>query len=406
MRVLAISHFFPRVGDEAYGVFASRQLEIMREFGVELEVIVPVVRGFKILRLFKRWQHLGQSVRLCTDGQMNTHVIPYVRITGGWFHRWSGLSVYWAALQLIMRLHKQRNFDVIYSACLFPDGDAAVRFSRLLGIPATCWATGSDVNVYPNTNPRVHRRFVEVCKGLAGTMAAGQAVADKIDEVSGKKTLPVFGAVDLEQFCPVEDRTLPRAQLRLPPNKLIVLYVGTFKRMKGVHELIQAFSSIRKQVPDIILRFCGAGVEHDRMVEHIQREKLEDVIEISGGVEPKNMHQWMQAADCLVLPSHSEGMPNVVMEAMACGLPVVSTEVGGLPSAVGDCEGAILVKPKDVALLEEALVRVCSDQELRLKMGTAARAKAVETFGIRKNTRRVLDFLAEIVANASNHRSG
>lgn len=401
-----LSHFFSRVNDETYGVFASRQLETMHALGADIEVVVPVTRGFMVLRLFKKWRHRNYEVQLHTDSRMGLHVVPFVRVPGAWFHRWSGLSVYWSARRLIIRLHAQRKFDVIYSIGLFPDGDAALRFSRLLGIPATCRAAGSDVNVYPSTSPRVYRRFVRVCRELAGTLAAGQAIADKIDEVSGKATLSLLGTVDLEQFCPVKDRTVLRTQLQLPTKKLIVLYVGAFKRAKGVYDLIQAFSSILKHRSDIVLRFCGAGIEHEGMVEHIHQEGLEYAIQLSGVVKPKNMHHWMQAADCLVLPSYSEGMPNVVMEAMACGLPVVATGVGGLPGAVGDCEGVILVKPGEVAMLIDAIARVCSDPELRSKMGEASRTKAVETFGARRNAQRVLDFLAEVVASTGDGTSG
>ena len=98
-----------------------------------------------------------------------------------------------------------------------------------------------------------------------------------------------------------------------------------------------------------------------------------------------------------VLASHTEGMPNVVMEAMACGLPVVATTVGGLPGAVGDCDGALLVPHENADELEKAIVKIINDSQLQAQMRISARKRAEEQFGGKRNANLILSYLQKIV---------
>jgi glycosyltransferase involved in cell wall biosynthesis len=115
------------------------------------------------------------------------------------------------------------------------------------------------------------------------------------------------------------------------------------------------------------------------------------------------MHKWMQASDIFVLPTYNEGMPNVVMEAMACGLPLISTAVGGLPEAVGDSKGAILIEPRSSEQLASAIKKVGTDKTLREQMGWAARQTAEQKFGARANSQKLLAYLGSVIAQYKPH---
>jgi glycosyltransferase involved in cell wall biosynthesis len=141
---------------------------------------------------------------------------------------------------------------------------------------------------------------------------------------------------------------------------------------------------------------CGGGPEEVSLWRLIRERGMERTVRMAGEVEPERMNKWMQASDMFVLASHTEGMPNVVMEAMACGLPVVATAVGGLPGAIGDCDGAILVPSKNIDELEKALIKVISNKQLREQMRIAARKRAEEKFGGKPNARLILDYLQKI----------
>ena len=397
MKILAISHLFPNLKETRYGIFVARQLTELHRLGIEITVIVPRVRCPRLLRRFNRWKNQDHKCPLCRFEGIETFSIPYLRLPGSFYNRWSGLAVFRAMKNKALELHKSKKFDVIYATDLFPDGDAAVRLAQHLKIPAACLCIGVDVNITAHSSNIIHRHFVKTAKALDGTLACGQSVSDGIKAVTGKNPLCVHGVLDLHEFSPVPDKIPTRKELGLPPDKTIALYAGYLTQRKGVYELLEAIYRVQKKCPDILLVMCGAGPEETALLKLIRDKGTEHTVRMVGEVEPERMNKWMQASDLFVLASHTEGMPNVVMEAMACGLPVVATAVGGLPAAIGDCEGAILVPAKNIDELEKALVQVISNNQLREQMQIAARKRVEEKFEGKRNAHLILDYLQEII---------
>jgi len=398
MKILVISHLFPNKKNKNYGIFMARQLVEMAKQGMDITVIVPTVWTPPVLTYFNKWKDYDHNVKLWEFDGLKAISSPYLRITGNWFFRWVGLSAFLSLKNKVRKLHKKNKFDLIYSRCFFPDGDAAVRLSKRLKIPAACVGIGRDINIVPYYNKSIYNRFVRIANELDGTLSSGQAVADKIDKVSHKKTLSVYGVVNLQKFAPAPDKLILRKQLGLPDDKLLVLYLGTFKKDKGVYELLEAFTLVNQQIPNTILEICGYGVEKAGMIRYIQKNKLEKVVRMVGAVDHEKVDLWMKACDLFVLPTYHEGMPNAVMEAMACGLPVVVSAVGGLPDAVGDSSGALLVPPQNVDELTNAMLNILRDEQLRRNMSTAARQRAEEQFGVEKTASTIIDYLKLTIA--------
>lgn len=399
MRILAISHLFPHIESPNCGIFVARQFAGMAKLGADITIFVPTVWCPKVLRYFNRWKNYDHKRPLCEHEGLYTITAPYLRPPGGWFYRWAGLSAFCSLRRKASEMHQSKPFDVILGRCFFPDGDAAIRLSRVLKIPVVGLGIGSEVNETPDWSKSLYKHFVRTAKAFDATMACGQGVADRIDSVTGKNTLAVYGVVDLDQFTPVTDNSSVRKELGMPLGKLVALYAGNLVKTKGVYEMIEAFARIERRAPKVVLKICGSGQQEDGMRRMIKEKNLDHIIEIVGMVEPKQMHKWMQASDLFVLPSYMEGMPNAVMEAMACGLPVVSTSVGGLPEAVGDCQGAILVPPRNVEEFGKAVFKVLRDDELRVRMGVASRVRAEERFGVTRTCQRMLAYLAATVEN-------
>jgi len=397
VKILAISHLFPNLKETRYGIFVARQLSEIHKLGAEITVFVPRVWSPGMLRHFARWKNQDHNCPLCRFEGIEAFSVPYIRPPGNFYNRWSGLAAFRAMKNKALELHNSRNFDVIYATDFFPDGDAAVRLAKYLKVPAACLSIGVDVNITAHSSGIIYRHFVRTAKALDGTLACGQSVADGLEAVTGKSPLCVYGVVDLEEFSPVSDKIPARKELGLPPDKTIALYAGYLTKRKGVYELIETINRVRKKCPDVLLIMCGAGPEEAGLRKLIREKGIENTVRMAGDIEPERMHEWMQASDLFVLASHTEGMPNVVTEAMACGLPVVATAVGGLPGAVGDCRGAILVQPGNIDELENAIFKVVSDNQLRERMQIAARKRAEEQFEGKRNARLILDYLRKIV---------
>ena len=180
----------------------------------------------------------------------------------------------------------------------------------------------------------------------------------------------------LPNFISLETVGEPPDRRARPEGAVRVLFVGWIVEAKGVRELLAAAREVKGA------RFALVGHQEPGFVASIRDE----LAELAARVEllPARPRQEVMAlyreADLFVLPSWTEGFPNVVLEAMACGLPVVATTVGAIPDAVRDGEEGLLVAPRDPAALAAAIARLVSDRELRLAMGEAARRRAVRVF--------------------------
>ena len=172
---------------------------------------------------------------------------------------------------------------------------------------------------------------------------------------------------------------IPSWRAALDAGPPTVLYLGMVKEAKGVFDLLEAWPAVRARVPDARLVLAGIG-ELDRARAVAQQHGFADALETPGWIVGEAKDALLRRAWVFTLPSHWEAMPMSVLEAMAAGLPVVATRVGGVPSAVADGRTGILVEPHQPEPLAAALARLLGDAGLRRSLGEAGRERAREEF--------------------------
>jgi glycosyltransferase involved in cell wall biosynthesis len=220
-------------------------------------------------------------------------------------------------------------------------------------------------------------------------------------------TVSEAGAVALRPLVPagtavewldnaIDVRAQPTARPGVDPATL--LFVGTLSRRKGLAELAAAAAALRDELPSgWSLQVAGGpaevGEEEAAEMRHeFHRRGLQDAL--LGGRPPADVRELMAGASMLVLPSHWEGQPMVILEAMACGMPVVSTTVGAIPSVVRDGLDGFLVPPYDVPALTNALRTLVESPDLRIQMGESARTRAMTKYDVSVLASRLAPFYA------------
>jgi len=243
--------------------------------------------------------------------------------------------------------------DVACNFWLYPEGYATVAAARTLGIPAIVCSIGSDLNSIPDpasgwlTRLAMRRATFVITKGEhLRQRAIGMGI-------NARKVLNVLNGCDSSMFH-LADRGAARTQLAVEEGAELVLFVGRLDPKKGIVELLKAFGSLASRRPNLRLVYVGDGPGAAQLRQMSRDLALEDRILLAGACSSDQVAQWLAAANVLALPSYTEGCPNVILEALNCGRPVIATNVGGIPELVNEKSG-ILIAPRDSRALAGAI---------------------------------------------------
>jgi glycosyltransferase involved in cell wall biosynthesis len=239
---------------------------------------------------------------------------------------------------------------------------------RLLKRPYVVWGRGYEFR-------DLTFRTAVVLKDAEAVIALTDDMRNELQRICSREICVISNGIDTERFERVS-REDARRQLGIEPTQKIVLYVGRFYPVKGVKYLITAMQRILHEEENAKLMLVGYGSEEGNLKLLVKESGLSDCVSFVGAVPNDMIPAYMVASDVLVLPSLSEGFPMVSLEAMAASLPIVATNVGGIPSIVEEGINGFLVKPRDAAQIADKVSSILCDPELSHFISTNNKSKA------------------------------
>jgi teichuronic acid biosynthesis glycosyltransferase TuaC len=355
LRVLAVTRLYPNSADPLAASFNRQQFAALGRL-CELEILA-VIPWFPGARLFSRWSAAGRLAAVPRREQIGEQWVSHPRVFYvPRFGHALAPALYTASLLPWLR-GRQGQVDVVLGSWAFPDGAAAVSLASILGVPSVVKLHGSDLNVLTELSP-VHRALEAALPRADRVVAVSRALGEKACALGVRpaRVAIVPNGVDRELFRP-QDRAAMRQALGLGAfgDRPIILYVGGLEPAKGIVELLTAFRRLAGARPEPVLALVGDGSDAPRCREAAR--SLPGRLLLPGSLPLPEVARWMAACNLLVLPSWNEGTPNVLLEALASGRPVVATRVGGIPDVITSSTLGEMVPPRDDAALCDAIVR-------------------------------------------------
>ena len=352
VRLLTFTTLYPGSTQPNHGVFVENRLRHLLASGhVQSQVIAPVPWFPSTASLFGRYAAAARMPSRETRNGIDVEhpryiVLPRVGMS------LAPLSLFAAVLPIVRRRLQRSDFDLIDAHYFYPDGVAAMLIGRAVGKPVVITARGTDINFIPKyLFPR--RMILYAARNAAGIIAVSKALKDALIGlgVAAERITVLRNGVDLQMFAP-GDRDAARRQLALTGRTL--LSVGHLIERKG-HDL--AIAALPR-LPGCRLLIAGDGPEHGRLKALAVRLAVADRVRFLGAIPHDRLRTAYLAADALVLASRREGWPNVLLESIACGTPVVASPIWGTPEIVCRPEAGVLMRERSSEGVAEAVNRL------------------------------------------------
>ena len=262
----------------------------------------------------------------------------------------------WMAARALLPHVRRFAPDLIFSCFLYPAGYAALRIGKVLAVPVVAMSIGSDINRIGDPISYLHTRTVLREVDFLATVSGDLRLKGIAMGAPEEKIRAVVNGCDLAVFH-VRDRLEARRKLGIDPDSQVVLYIGRMDVKKGLRELVEAAATLHQERANLHVYMIGEGPDRPLILSDLQANNAAGYIHALPGCAFDEVSVWMAATDLVTLPSYMEGCPNVVLEALACGRPVMASNVGGIPEILSD-ECGRLVPPRDSGALAHALASV------------------------------------------------
>lgn len=359
-KILVLTHSFPTKHNPIAGIFILNQLEQLKKF-CDIKVIypypyVPRIRIFNPYRRFSEvpFKETVSGIEVCHPKYF---MIPRALLRTKLLHFYLAVESFFSYLsskRLAVRIVKDWNPNIIHMHGSFSEGQLSVMLKKKYHKPLLITVYGEDITRYTKQFPSSNLIKFSLNNADA-IICQSNFLKEEIERagIHGKRFHIIPMGFHIGNFRP-RDKAKSRKMLDLPIEKKIILFVGHLIERKGVKYLIQAVKSVVGKHKDTLCLIVGKGELESSLKGMASELKLNDYVKFLGLKTNEEVSCYMNACDVFVLPSLNEGLPVVLCEALACGKPVVATNVAGTPEIVNNDVG-FLVKPKDAEDLAEKI---------------------------------------------------
>ncbi len=351
MNILVLTTLYPNNVQHRHGIFIENRVrELVKHYPeTNVKVIAPVpyfpawlpISDYEPYSrvVAKEWRNAIEVVhpKYWVVPKIGMNLTPYF--------------LYQACVKAIKAMQVNGfSIDVIDAHYFYPDGVVASWLGRKFNIPVMVTARGSDINIIPK-NTIARKRIIKALENVQASGAVSQALADKMVKLAPKAKPPVVlrNGVDLTFFTP--HALKPQLPSFLGDNDKLILSVGNLVELKGHHLVIEALSLLY----DAKLIIIGEGKEKHNLQKLVKKLGLVQRVYFTGNISQSELPGYYAMADVLVLASSREGMPNVLLESLACGTPVIATDVGGSAEVISDNSIGELIPDREISYIVQAL---------------------------------------------------
>ena len=402
MKICILTSSYPLWSGHYRGHFIRHvALEFVRK-GHEVKIVTPGCLGVPSIEYdngitVKRFSYFPfQKYQCLTTGE---GILPNLR--GRWL-AWIQIPLFMVC-SIRSAIKESADCDLVHAHWSI-NGIPALWSRRKYDIPVVTSIRGSDYSL-------TKKHFINfgtetILKKVDGVITENGLLKERICAagIDREKIVAIHNGVNLDRFRPGYAVDSLRLKLGLQ-DKTIILFVGRLTHVKGPDRALSAFAKISAQFLDAVLLFVGDGDMRPELARQTHTsEQLKNRVIFAGEIDTSEMPEYYNASDIFFISSRAEGTPNALLEGLASGKPVVSVSVGGIPEIISDGTTGILTKEDTVEALADALIRVLSDDNLRLKMAEKAREWAGLNLCWTHTANRYLCFYNKVISRFNTNR--
>lgn len=330
-KILLFTSIYPLPWQPNKATFNFQQYEqLTKKHNVDFLVPVPWLTWFKNLGML-----------MGNHDYKHVYYFPFFYIPG-LFRGFNSFFLVFSIIISIVPFIKLIQAKTVLASWAFPDGLACAWLKFICKYRLYIQCLGSDINVHSKSwfRKKLLKKSFDLSDGIVTVSKALQREVEKINVEVNVKT--IYNGVNFNKFAPAIKKF----------DETSLVFIGNIIKTKGVYELISAVNLMIKSGSDFHLHLIGNGPEIENIKKIINTNDLQQNVTVHGTVNHHEVVDLLQKCHALILPSYQEGVPNVIMEALACGVPVVATKVGGIPEVVNKDNGVLINHYDDVEIVK------------------------------------------------------